>query len=176
MKPLGAPHSSCSPSIQLYVFHSMLSTGPDVQRVCRTLHSRLQNWYDWVGVESEQGPEEQIEPPARDCQWVVCRSCGTVFREASGPECVCESGSLWLPPVGGGDTGSEGIARAMLLSCFSELAQYRSVPWTILTHCFAVVWRRLSQVNGGSGRLRTECLLVPIIVGVEVLVLWVPKP
>ena len=63
----------------------------------------------------------------------------------------------------------------MRLSRFGELVEYRSVPWTILTHCIAVVWRWLSQVNGGSCRLRTECP-VPIIVGGEVLVHWAPKP
>ena len=31
-------------------------------------------------------------------------------------------------------------------------------------------------MNGGSGRLRTECPSVPIVVGGEVLVLWAPQP
>ena len=64
----------------------------------------------------------------------------------------------------------------MLLLPFGEIASYRSVPWTILAHCIVVVWRWLSQVNGGSGRLRTVCPSVPISIGGEVLVFWVLRP
>ena len=106
----------------------------------------------------------------------MCRSCGTLFGEASGPECLCGSGSLWLPPVERSDPACESKAKAMLLSRFSELAEYRSVPWTILAHYIAVVWRWLSQVRGGSGRWCMMCPSVPIVTGGEVLILWAPRP
>ena len=59
----------------------------------------------------------------------------------------------------------------MILSRFNELGENRSASWTILARCIAVVWRWLSQVNRGSGRLRTMCPSSPIIVGAEVLFL-----
>ena len=99
-----------------------------------------------------------------------------MFPEAFKYECVYGSWSLWLPTAGGGYTASEDKPRAMPLSRFNELVEYRWVPWTILTHCIALVWCPLSQGNGGSGRLRTGCPSVPVVVGVEVLVLWAPKP
>ena len=55
-------------------------------------------------------------------------------------------------------------------------AEYQSVPWTILVHSIVVVWRWLSQVNGGSGRLRTICSSVPIVAGGWVLVFWATRP